>query len=364
MISLLTMLALAMPSVNLETRVNLASSEPAYRLETATPTAADVRAKLKASGKAMWIEGQQITFALEDAKATGAIVCCGFQERLVARGEGVYSLTIWVRDINQMVISYGVLPLYNNAEFPEFPREPLPIWRGPQAPAASPRVDALRGKRLEEKLISTSLKAERGISVYLPPNHDPAAGTRVIYMADGQSVEGYAPMLEAAILAGRVPPTVLIGIHNSDQRYEEYVTGGAPYKAHEAFVMSEVLPWAERTFGVSKNRASRFLMGVSNGADWTLKMSASYGDTFGGVIAMSPLHGLGEPRWTPSTTPAYYLEAGQFEAPILENALSVGRNLETYKAVSTLDVRVGGHDGVIWEDVFVGALEWLVKNVK
>ena len=364
MIPLLTLLALAMPSLSLQATTAPATSEPAYRIVSTTLSAADLRAKLKAVGKPMWFDGQQITFALEDAKATGAVVCCGFQERLEARGEGVYSLSIWVRDIEQMVITYGVLPLYNNAEFPEFPREPLPVWRGPQAPAASPRVDVLRGKRLEEKLVSASLKAARGISVYLPPNHDPATGTRVIYMADGQSVEGYAPILEAAIVAGRVPPTVLIGIHNSDQRYEEYVTGGAPYKAHEAFVMNEVLPWAERTFGASKDRASRFLMGFSNGADWTLKMSASHGDTFGGVIVMSPLHGLGEPRWTPSTTPAYYLQAGQFEDPILETALNVQRSLETYKAANILDVRVGGHDSVIWEDAFPGALEWLVKNVK
>ena len=79
---------------------------------------------------------------------------------------------------------------------------------------------------------------------------------------------------------------------------------------------------------------------------------------------MSPLHGLGEPRWTPSTTPAYYLEAGQFEDHMLKTALSIQRSLEPYKALNTLDVRVGGHDSVIWEDVFVGALEWLVKNVK
>ena len=183
-------------------------------------------------------------------------------------------------------------------------------------------------------------------------------------MADGQSVAAYAPILEAAILAGRVPPTVLVGIHSGDQRDEEYVKNGALYKAHEAFVIDELLPWAERTLGASKARASRFLMGFSNGADWTLKMSASHGDTFGGVIAMSPLHALGEPRWTPSTTPAYYLEAGQFEDHMLKTALSIQRSLEPYKALNALDVRVGGHDSVIWEDVFVGALEWLVKNVK
>ena len=99
MISLLTMLALAMPSMPVQATVTAADTEPAYRIVTTTLSAADVRAKLKAAGKSMWIEGRQITFALEDAKATGAFVCCGFQERLEARGEGVYSLTFWVRDI-------------------------------------------------------------------------------------------------------------------------------------------------------------------------------------------------------------------------------------------------------------------------
>ena len=63
-------------------------------------------------------------------------------------------------------------------------------------------------------------------------------------------------MLEPAILAGDVPPVLLVGVHNAadparpwpDRRGQEYLPGHSRprFNAHLDFVTGEVIPWAAR----------------------------------------------------------------------------------------------------------------------
>ncbi len=51
------------------------------------------------------------------------------------------------------------------------------------------------------------------MSVYLPPDYAADHALPVLYLVDGQMMEGYAPLVEARILDGSLPPLLLVGVH-------------------------------------------------------------------------------------------------------------------------------------------------------
>jgi len=80
-------------------------------------------------------------------------------------------------------------------------------------------------------LDSAALGAARVVSVYRPPGHQgPLPGC---VLADGGAARGLAHTLEPVILAGAVPPVLLVGVHNAfdpanpwrDRRAQEYLPG-------------------------------------------------------------------------------------------------------------------------------------------
>src|SRR5262249_31374616 len=123
-------------------------------------------------------------------------------------------------------------------------------WRGPRAPVGLPCAHPLRGALEEHTLGSAPPRAPRGGTAHPPPG----AGSplRGCVLADGASVPGFAGVLEHMILAGAVPPVVLVGVHNAadparlwpDRRAQEYMPGFSRprFAAHLRFVTDEVVP--------------------------------------------------------------------------------------------------------------------------
>jgi len=155
---------------------------------------------------------------------------------------------------------------------------------------------------------STWLDAERGVTVYLPPDFSEtrARDYPLLLLNDGQNlfdparahagVSWQVPeTADALIEAGRIEPLVIAGIdHGATERAAEFTptpgnrpgTGYAEKYAH--FVIDELLPFLSRQYGVNVRGQKLGMGGSSLGALVTLVMAVKYPGRFRRLLLMSP----------------------------------------------------------------------------
>jgi enterochelin esterase-like enzyme len=159
----------------------------------------------------------------------------------------------------------------------------------------------------------------RRVVVWLPAGYK-AHGPKyaVLYMHDGQNLfdkgtAGYGmeweidEHLSALIAAGKVRPTIVVGIWNTPKRLQEYVpskaftTLPADYRAkvkalyggdplsdgYLKFIIRELRPMIDKRFNVRTDRANTMIMGSSMGALISLYAIDEYPSIFGGAGMMS-----------------------------------------------------------------------------
>jgi enterochelin esterase-like enzyme len=243
--------------------------------------------------------------------------------------------------------------------------------RGINAPTHPPRNERLEGSYSVVPFRSESLDERRDIHLYLPPNHDADVSYPVIYMADGQSLQYYAPIMDYLITEGEIVPLIVVGIASPEQRSEvnlrgeEYVHGRNPerYEQHRVFFNEEVPAWAETNYGASTEREDRTIFGISNGGLYAVAMNLHYPELYGTVFAFSAGASLG---FEPLVIEGENLElplrvygaAGTLE-PIFHEMTS--GFIEAYSdagADAVFFEQVAGHDGAMWEVELYNALLW------
>ena len=131
-------------------------------------------------------------------------------------------------------------------------------FRAPNAPKSPTEAQKLKGSVTKYSIPSKSLKEDRTVFVYLPPN--PYGHLSTIVMADGGDCESFAKVLEPLILSKKVKPVAILGIPSGgyrgpkdkfdfdfDFRAKEYLKVFDPdrFKKHLDFVCDELLPWEE-----------------------------------------------------------------------------------------------------------------------
>lgn len=339
--------------------------------EAKAPPATDPRdpdvllARVEREGAPIWADGDTLTMVYQ-SEAKSIEVCCGLQEPL----ERLLDSDVWVlqktvSNIDQAVISYSFVVDGNfGMGLPE-------VWRGRNAPEPPERADlgSLQGQlRPNISFTSVWLNEWRSLSVYLPPNALEAdAKLPVLYMADGESAGAFVEVLEPLIVGGKLPPFVIVGIHSPppptsedepDLRGQEYIPSFNPkrFKQHEAFVLQEVIPWAEANLPVSKKREERAVFGYSNGGVFAAAMGLRHPDVFGHALAFS----LGmEPGAVERRRAAdFYLVAGTLEQGFFEMTRDLADALRDEGFDARFKSRVAGHDSAMWEEELPGAVAW------
>lgn len=245
------------------------------------------------------------------------------------------------------------------------------VFRAARAPKAPTSAGKLLGSLQTIPFASRELGEVRSVTVYLPPNGGEPLDA--VYMADGQSCEDFARILEPLILAKRVAPTAIIGLFHGefkgdiahydfqqDFRAREYLKFVDPerFESHLRFVTGEVVPWAERKFNLAPGSRHRALFGFSNGGAFALVASAERSDIFGAAlpfsIAVFDRDGFrNEVRG--KRLPRYWITAGTMESfsRISESATDLLR--EAHASVR-YDTYVAGHDSQMWELGFARAI--------
>jgi enterochelin esterase-like enzyme len=322
-------------------------------------------------GTSVWADGDTLTFVYE-GEAESVEICCGFQESLTRLPDSnVWILSKTIPNMSKAVFSYffiidGV-----------FPQTEQKVWRGAEAPPEPETLEPSPGRVFERTLTSEILGEDRKIIVYLPPDHEALKplGLPVVYLADGGTVWGYASLVEPLIRAGALPQLILVGIESGeykgdpsaeydpslDMRYREYIPSEDDdrFALHERFVIDEVLPWAEETFGASSKREERVVYGHSNGGVFAAAMGLRNSDVFAYALPFSVGVDPSKETEMQSVTTKFYFVSGELEDSFFTTTRDLAARLADEGIVSIFIGRVAGHDFVMWEEEFLKGLTWV-----
>jgi enterochelin esterase-like enzyme len=333
--------------------------------------AAGLRERLGDSRYAVWAE-DDILHVLWRGTAEQVVLSGGVQVPMwpVEDAAGLWEASLRVRRLDEAVITVLIVGL-GAADSPfGRPVTDTMTWRGARAPAG--RADAewpLAGEVRTHTIDSAPLRGPREVTVYVPPGAAGAPGPLPgCVLADGESVPGFARVLEPAIASGAAPPAVLVGVHNagghadrSDLRAQEYLPRQRPrrFAAHLSFVTGEVIPWAAASLPVDPS--GRWLAGgFSNGAAWAIAAAQRRPEVFGGVAAFSagvvPRRVAGASRDV-----RHYLAAGTLEEGFRRSTLQWAARLRRAGVPCSHHEWPGGHDPFWWQQTLPGALAWLLE---
>jgi enterochelin esterase-like enzyme len=328
---------------------------------------AALRARLGGEPLTAWAE-DDVLHVLWQGQADEVQLGAGVQPRLwpVGGAEGLWEASLRIRRLDEAVITIAVFRRLAD-DGPAMSAADTLVWCGPLAPENLPYADPLRGALEEHTLDSAALRAPRGVTVYRPPDADGTMPGCVL--ADGASVPGFARVLEPAILAGVVPPVVLVGVHNAadparlwpDRRAQEYMPGlSRPrFAAHLGFVTDEVIPWAAGRFGVAEG--PWVASGFSNGAVWAVAAAQRRPDVFAAVAAFSvgvaPRQIRREAR---AARVRHYLAAGTLEPGFRRATREWAERLQRAGLPCQHREWVGGHDQLWWNQQLPAALAYVL----
>ncbi|GAA5214454.1 alpha/beta hydrolase [Corallincola platygyrae] len=236
------------------------------------------------------------------------------------------------------------------------------------------------------------------LMIYLPPGYHAAQQEHfpVIYMTDGQNLfdefTSFAgewridEILDEEIMAGRLPPVIVVGIYNGPNRANEYIpwdfnfTGQLESSQADkflAFIRYDLKPYIDSTYRTLPNARFTGIAGSSFGGLFALYAGITHPQTFGMVGAFSPSIwvNMGEPGYpgvkeliTQKALPErlrLYMDAGAEEPPAIDEMRMMKRllNRQAYpkQHLKIVEDPRGGHNERSWSARFPTAMKWLLQ---
>lgn len=178
---------------------------------------------------------------------------------------------------------------------------------------APPIQPVLTGTIRKHPGFSSQFLGPRDVVVYLPPGYDkePARRYPVLYMHDGQNVFDGSSMgmewqmdeiAERLITAGQIEPVIIVAIHNTEARRDEYTPtyrevtrpdgsvdkGGGKADLYGRLLREELKPFIDRTYRTRPEPRHTGLGGASHGGLVSLYLGLKHPDVFGNLLVLSP----------------------------------------------------------------------------
>lgn len=318
--------------------------------------------------KVWWRDGDRFT-VIARSKAKVVNLCCAIQLPMARLpGSDIWTLTVRSPHLNKAILDIKLITPYDTSlGYAQIAEEKWGQWRGPEALSAPQESPVLMGRVVSRDLNSPDLGEMRRVYIYLPPDFDAQKRYPVVYMADGESVPASARIAEPLILQGKIRPMVLIGLvagrfsNGHDRRGEDYLTGfgkTSTFTQHEAFFLTEVMPMAEKEYGVSANAQDRMLSGRSNGGAWALDTALRHPDMFSKSAAFSVCWQKSGRGIDQAKRPALFMGVGVFEGSC--RTVTTRLAAEAMQSEDPVVFRqvVSGHTPLMWNLLFAQALQW------
>lgn len=222
--------------------------------------AAELLRRRDAAGGSVWREGEELVFVWESDADEVSLTASLQMPLWRLDGSDVWVLRVRIRDLDRAIISHGFLGTADGTT------RVLGLggdgcWRGDEASPAPAASSPLAGTIIETELPGPDGNTPRTVTVYRPPDLKTGVACPVVYLADGGMAPALAAVLEAAILDGRVAPTLLVGVASgrqdgADIRADEYIPGRhhERFECHRGFFVETVATWAEHEYGASQDR--------------------------------------------------------------------------------------------------------------
>lgn len=328
--------------------------------DVSTITEADARAALGEREFVYERDGNRLTVYTR-TETEGPIVCCSLQAPMTRIGDSnLYVTHFRLERLDEASLMFMSPSLLSAGRFDA---SLVQRFIGPSAPAQPPVVEALRGQILQRTLWSEHLRETRRLYIYLPPDYDRARRYPVLFIADGSSVEGYAPIIERLIDDRRIAPIIVVGSESGQEGIVEdradlgiedirsadylprYPEGGARFEQHLRFFSEELIAYAAREFNTSSNRHERAVAGFSNGATFSLYAALRRPDVFGASLSISPgWEWLTETDLVRRPRSRFFITGGLYEIRRSSRATQYAEVLRSHGYDAALDTPVTGHD--------------------
>ncbi len=152
-----------------------------------------------------------------------------------------------------------------------------------------------------ERFRSKQLHNQRALTIFLPPDYDRDVNAdrhyKVLYVNDGQDMPAVrmADTLAALIAQHEIEPMIVVAIHATRDRLQEYGTAGIPNargqgrkaRKYSFFLLDEVLPYINRRYRTLTGPVNTAVMGFSLGGLAAFDLAWNHPDVFGAVGAFS-----------------------------------------------------------------------------
>lgn len=283
-------------------------------------------------------------------------------------------------------------------ELPEAPPQP---WLAKRAGDAAGRID-------KQKIHSALQNVDRDLTIYTPAGYaQTGKPASLVVLFDGDDYldsTWHGPETwDHLISAGKIPPTVVVMVHNLPKRRVFDLVANPTFGN---FMAKELVPWVRRRYNVSHEPSRTLVGGASAGGFGAAYLGLAHPEVFGNVVSVSgafwwsPEHNGGicagackdsagkpavtnrdattEPNWIarlalkrPAAPVKFYLAAGTFEfdrdgtgAGILEETRHLRDILRAKNYQVTYQQFVSGHDGLSWPGAMADGLQSLLGGAR
>ena len=150
-----------------------------------------------------------------------------------------------------------------------------------------------------ERFRSQQLHNQRPVTVFLPPDYEAQSRRhyKVLYFNDGQDMPAVhmAETLTRLIGHGAIEPLIVVAVHATRDRLQEYGTAGIPNarglgrkaRKYSFFVLDDLMPSINRRFRTLPGPVNTAIMGFSLGGLMAFDLAWNHPDVFGAVGVFS-----------------------------------------------------------------------------
>ncbi|MEO8315420.1 MAG: alpha/beta hydrolase-fold protein [Pseudomonadota bacterium] len=325
------------------------------------------------------LDGDLLTLAFRAPGKAANVVAGSIQCGLDRVGDSnLWALQLRMRQWDQTFLSATFLAKADSAKgemaSSSSPKLVGATFRGRSAPPPPPAAKLLRGSLRDAEVPSRFLGSPRLVSVYLPPGSD-TRPLPVLYLADGQDTAPFAAIVDSLIASGKIARMAIVGVHAGsytgdpskpfdlrlDDRSREYLSNVDPaqFERHMNFFVEELMPWAEKAFGISSERRNRAAMGYSNGGAFVAALGIRHPQLFATVLPFSPAMPLSFESELPvdsSLMPRFLFSGGELESVFLTTARANAAWLKARGVDTSLKVYWSGHDTLQWQQALADYL--------